>query len=139
MTSIMVEFIAIVSLIAGILQIILFFKVWGMTNDIRELKKDHFCETDIETYYQKATFARKNLVLGRKEQVKSMLLKNFIHNIEQNYINNEQSLRPYVDNLKAQFEKIGEELPEYIDKMETFGDYYQLFSKDDFKVEKEKN
>jgi hypothetical protein len=135
----MVEFIAIVSLIAGILQIILFFKVWGMTNDIRELKKDHFCETDIETYYQKATFARKNLVLGRKEQVKSMLLKNFIHNIEQNYINNEQSLRPYVDNLKAQFEKIGEELPEYIDKMETFGDYYQLFSKDDFKVEKEKN
>ena len=105
----MVEFIAIVSLITGILQIILFFKVWGMTNDIRELKKDHFCETDIETYYQKATFARKNLVLGRKEQVKSMLLKNFIHNIEQNYINNEQSLRPYVDNLKAQFEKIGEE------------------------------
>jgi hypothetical protein len=135
----MVEFIAIVSLIAGILQIILFFKVWGMTNDIRELKKDHFCETDIETYYQKATFARKNLVLGRKEQVKSMLLKNFIHNIEQNYINNEQSLRPYVDNLKAQFEKIGEKLPEYIDKMETFGDFYQLFSKDDFKVEKEKN
>jgi hypothetical protein len=135
----MVEFIAIVSLIAGILQIILFFKIWGMTNDIRELKKDHFCETDIETYYQKATFARKNLVLGRKEQVKSMLLKNFIHNIEQNYINNEQSLRPYVDNLKAQFEKIGEEVPEYIDKMETFGDYYQLFSKDDFKVEKEKN
>jgi hypothetical protein len=135
----MVEFIAIVSLIAGILQIILFFKIWGMTNDIRELKKDHFCETDIETYYQKATFARKNLVLGRKEQVKSMLLKNFIHNIEQNYINNEQSLRPYVDNLKAQFEKIGEKLPEYIDKMETFDDYYQLFSKDDFKVEKEKN
>jgi hypothetical protein len=135
----MVEFIAIVSLIAGILQIILFFKVWGMTNDIRELKKDHFCETDIETYYQKATFARKNLVLGRKEQVKSMLLKNFIYNIEQNYINKEQSLRPYVDNLKAQFEKIGEKLPEYIDKMETFDDYYQLFSKDDFKVEKEKN
>lgn len=43
----MVEFIAIVSLVAGILQIILFFKVWGMTNDIRELKKDHFNENDM--------------------------------------------------------------------------------------------
>ena len=130
-------FIAIVSLIAGILQIILFFKIWGMTNDIKALKKDYFCETDVETYYQKAYFARQNLILGRKDQVKSMLLKNFIRNMEQNYVNNEQSLRPYIDNLKAQFEKIGEQLPEYIEKMETFGDYYQLFTKDDFKIEKE--
>ena len=129
-------FIAIISLVAAILQIILFFKVWGMTNDIRELKKDHFSETNLETYYQKAIFARQNLILGKKESVKTLLLKNFIYNLEQNYTGEKDSIRPYVESLKKQLSKIGEELPEYISNLETFEDYHKLFTKDDFKVEK---
>lgn len=35
-------FIAFVTIIFGILQIILFFKIWGMTNDVREIK-EHLC------------------------------------------------------------------------------------------------
>ena len=35
----------------GILEIILFFKIWGMTNDIRALKKDFFHEKKDESYY----------------------------------------------------------------------------------------
>lgn len=31
-------FVSIVAIIFGILQIILFFKLWGMTNDVREMK-----------------------------------------------------------------------------------------------------
>ena len=31
--------ITLVSLVAGVLQIILFFKVWGMCNDIKALRK----------------------------------------------------------------------------------------------------
>lgn len=31
-------FVSIVIIVFGILQIILFFKVWGMTNDIKEIK-----------------------------------------------------------------------------------------------------
>lgn len=34
----MLEFISIIMLIFGVLQIILFFKIWGMTNDVRELR-----------------------------------------------------------------------------------------------------
>ena len=130
-------FIAIISLVAAILQIILFFKVWGMTNDVRALKRDHFSETSIETLYQKAIFARKNLLLGKKENVKIMLLKNFIFNLEQNYTKEEDSIKPYVESLRKQFAKLGEELPEYINKLETFGDYHQLFTKADFQVEKQ--
>ena len=70
----MVEFIAIVSLIAGVLQIILFFKVWGMTNDIKALKKDHFNETVFETKAGMARFLRNNLVLGNMENVKKTSL-----------------------------------------------------------------
>lgn len=35
----MVTFISILFIVFGILQIILFFKLWGMTNDISEIKK----------------------------------------------------------------------------------------------------
>lgn len=34
----MLEFLSIVMLIFGILQIILFFKIWGMTNDISKIR-----------------------------------------------------------------------------------------------------
>ena len=33
--------VSIILIVFGVLQIILFFKLWGMTNDIRKLK-DHF-------------------------------------------------------------------------------------------------
>ena len=35
----MIDFLTIVLLIFGILQIILFFKVWGMTNDVNNIKQ----------------------------------------------------------------------------------------------------
>lgn len=35
----MTTLIAIISIVAAVLQIILFFKLWGMTNDVRELRR----------------------------------------------------------------------------------------------------
>ena len=35
-----VDILSIVMLVFGILQIVLFFKVWGMTNDMKSLAKD---------------------------------------------------------------------------------------------------
>ena len=69
----------------GILEIILFFKIWGMTNDVQALKKDHFCETTFETKGQMARYLRKNLVLGNMDNVKRILLQNFIDNMEHGY------------------------------------------------------
>ena len=157
----MVEFIAIVSLVAGVLQIILFFKVWGMTNDVKALKKDHFCETQFVNYAQTASYLRRNLVLGNTDNVKRILLQNFIDNVEHAYgelkrgdyekdengkekwvdyqeKNQKESIAPYVKNLVSQYAKIGEEVPVYITRMETFGDYHKLFVKDDLTVKIEK-
>lgn len=36
----LIQFTGIVMIAFGILQIILFFKIWGMTNDMRELKNE---------------------------------------------------------------------------------------------------
>ena len=42
----MIDFLTIVLLIFGVLQIILFFKVWGMTNDIREIRNKYLKNED---------------------------------------------------------------------------------------------
>lgn len=154
-------FFAILIFVWGVLQIILFFKVWGMTDDIKAMKKDHFCETVFESKSQMARFLRNNLVLGNMDNVKRTLLKNFIDNVEHGYSqlrrygsvkdekgaeqwvsleekNLQESILPYVDNLRKQYEKIGEELPVYIQRMQTFNDYFKLFVKEDLIVEEDK-
>lgn len=153
--------ITLFALVFGILNIILFFKIWGMTDDIRALKKDHFCETQFESNAGKARFLRKNVILGNRENVKRILLQNFINNVEHAYgelktggyvkddkgidvwtefkeRNLKESIAPYVKNLMMQYAKIGEDVPVYITRMETFGDYFNLFVKEDFVVNVEK-
>lgn len=155
-------FMGIIMIAWGILEIILFFKIWGMTDNISALKKDHFSETVFETKDGMARYLRKNLVLGNMDAVKRTLLKNFIDNVEHGYAelksygyskdekgnevwtnlteqNLKASIRPYVENLKEQYDKIGEELPIYIQRMEVFGDYFRLFVEEDLTIQIENN
>ncbi len=150
-------FIGIVMIVWGILEIILFFKIWGMTNNIKALKKDHFNETVFETKEKMAMFLRRNLVLGNMENVKRTLLQNFIDNVENGYMalpasdfvkdekgndklvsfkedNLNKSITPYVDNLIFLYGKIGEDAPVYITRMKTFRDYYNIFVKEELEV-----
>lgn len=155
-------FIGIVMIVWGVLEIILFFKVWGMTNDIKVLKKDYFNETIFETKTDMLGHLRRNLVLGNMENVQRIFLQNFMNNVECGfealptfgYVKNgdgheertdfreknlKETIRPYVESLQKQYNKIGAEIPVYIQRMETFGDYYELFVEKDLAVEVEKN
>ena len=42
----MIDFLTIILLIFGLLQIILFFKVWGMTNDKKEIRNKYLKDED---------------------------------------------------------------------------------------------
>lgn len=143
----------VVMLIWGILEIILFFKIWGMTNDIAALKKRIFREDLLNrnTDYLAAKL-RQKVVLGDIEDAKKILLEDFVNAIEyrfgmlaprhydtekQEYVDDEEnnlqkSIRPYVEKLAKQFEKMGEKLPEHISRMNTYKDYFALFTKEDF-------
>lgn len=50
----MIELISIVMLIFGILQIILFFKIWVMTNDVRSIKEQSSTNNKELEYYIKS-------------------------------------------------------------------------------------
>jgi hypothetical protein len=41
-----IDFLTIILLIFGVLQIILFFKVWGMTNDIKDIRNKYLKDED---------------------------------------------------------------------------------------------
>lgn len=82
----METFMAIVFLVFGILQIILFFKVWGMTNDVKKIKNKLY-EDDFpaEYLYEKTNLVKdafyanirkidKLIYLGDKEDARRMLL-----------------------------------------------------------------
>jgi hypothetical protein len=127
--------IALVMLVASALQIVLFFKVWIMTNDVRALR---------ENYVKYSNFAfdiRKMLLFGEKEKARDILLDRFIEKIENfNYDGIEhneyyETVKQNIDNkfneAKKEFEfslkKIGEELPESIKNLRSGNDFYKLF------------
>lgn len=156
-------FMCVVMIAWGVLEIILFFKIWGMTNDVRAMKKDHFNETKFETKEETVNHLRRNLVLGNTENVRRILLQNFMNNVEMDFaimcragyvkdengkdvwteseamkeISLKKSIRPYVENLQKLYERIGEEIPICIKSMETFGDYFNLVVKEDLEVKTE--
>lgn len=50
----MIDFLTIVLIIFGVLQIILFFKMWGMTNNVKEIKRRYFEELEINRQKKEA-------------------------------------------------------------------------------------
>lgn len=73
----MYTFVSIIVIVFGILQIILFFKVWSMTNDVRSIKG--------QMSNSEYSF-RRYMLLGEKEKaynlVKDTLVKRLIEKYE---------------------------------------------------------
>lgn len=65
-------FIGIIVIFVSILYIVLFFKVWGMTNDVKEIKKA-MCVVEID----EITLIKKSLC-GEKEQVEKILVNRIL-------------------------------------------------------------
>ena len=157
-----IVFMSIVMIIWGILNIILFFKLWGMTNDVNILKEELIGKTTFNNRSEKVVFLWKSLVEGKTDRVKRELLKNFVVNVKTaygkipsgDYVKQEDgstkwvdykektmntSIRPYVENLMMQYARFDAEVPAYIKRMQTFGDFYNIFDLKDLDVEKTEN
>ena len=137
-------FISVIAIIALLLNIVLFFKIWGMTNDIRELKIDHFDTRAPEDIQQVRAYVRENLILGDKEKAKRALIQEFLNNINTkcNYIRTSYlstsdpilntDITSYVELLRKQLTKLNMDMPEEISNLKTFRDYYEMLKDEDF-------
>ena len=142
----MEAFVVIISLIWGILSLILFFKIWGMTNDVRRLTQEHFGELQPPQGEEEA-FLRRHLIMGNTDIVRKSLLAQFVDEIttsydqmpsgqfvnEKGWVDNtaenlQKSIAPQVQNLKKQFDAIGQPLPKFLTDMKTYNDFYSLFA-----------
>jgi len=140
----METFVEFITLAVAVLNIILFFKLWGMTNDIRELKKDHFDTRMPEDIPQLRAYLRENYIMGDNAKVKRALIHEFLDNINSNcnisrssYLDTNDSrldtdITQYVERLKKQFAKVNLDIPKEILNLKTFRDYYELFKNEDF-------
>ena len=137
-TDAMTNFMCMVVILWGGLNIILFFKLWGMTNDVAMLKKkflNHSEELDKEKQL------RDLILMGRKEEAKEIMIRRFSLQLEAELkmLDKKSSptavkdfmkkpIAPYVKILEQYLKIIGEPVPETIMKFRTIGDYFDLIT-----------
>lgn len=68
--------ILIIYIVAAILGIILFFKVWGMCNNVRDIKKQLIQDRDFAAKYKFL------MGIGEKERAKELLINRILSNKE---------------------------------------------------------
>lgn len=75
----MYEFLSIVLIVFGVLQIILFFKMWGMTNDVDQIKNKLELQPEVED--EIIMEAQIKALNGEKEEAFKLYQKAFHKNI----------------------------------------------------------
>ncbi len=117
-----------VIVVFGILQIILFFKLWGMTNDVRNISKNIGARTT-NTYNQLEKYIWQLLLEGRKDKAIDFLNRDLIETlikcILQGY--SAYAVKEIKDDYRKYYEKLGVPFPEQIEKINTLKDLEQLF------------
>ena len=127
-----IEFLTIVLIIWGILEILLFFKIWGMTNDVRKIEGLLNENYSINSLALEAKI-RKDIICGDKEHAKKLLLANFFKQVNTKYESEYQvhptaTIEEYVNTLQSQFNQIGEELPDNIKNLKKLSDFSRVFN-----------
>lgn len=73
-------FVSIVIIVFGILQIILFFKLWGMTNDVKKIRKS------LPNVSSDLSPAKMEFIIGNTDKAKEMLKKEFVLDVYESYM-----------------------------------------------------
>lgn len=107
----------------GILEVVLFFKVWGMTNDVKNIKNNMLLANTPE-------LLRKYRLLGDNDKAAEVLVQNFLNELSEiirfNNFSPKQNIEDKVKELEFQLALLGAVVPEGIKKLKTLEDYYNL-------------
>ena len=119
--SIMDTFLVIVSLIATVLNIILFFKVWGMTDDVKKIRKRFINKSEDLSYTEIKSELNKYIIKKDKEGAKTFLTDCLLTQLATIPLESSEYRYYYSSitrNYAKYFDLIGEKLPYRIDLME---------------------
>ena len=111
--------IAIVHVTAAVLQICLFFKLWGMANNVRQLRKKHAYTSNVDYEIGKLC------IFGKNDAAKELAFEAYFEVYEdQNDFNNAHAAKKV---LKERLKRIGEPMPEFFEKINVYGDVDKLY------------
>lgn len=120
----MYEFLILVMLVMGILQIILFFKVWIMTNDVGKIKDMVTSGLSFKEY----------MVLGDKEKAFESMKEELVNRLTDDFygpgpgFTHEVTIKKVDEYIPVYIERAkltGHELPEHLTSGKKFYDYYK--------------
>lgn len=117
------ELIALITIAAAILQIVLFFKVWAMINDIRALRNTFVFPASLD----RDSEIRKALILGDRERAKEIIIQEFIAKVSNGDTSNVEDFKKLKAKLNDKLSKIGAEIPPIIYNLETAKDFYKIY------------
>jgi hypothetical protein len=114
----------LVTLVAGVLQIILFFKLWAMTDDVR-LLRNKMAAPSAESMEEEV---RRAIVFGEKERAARIIVIAFIKKVRDADMSDAATMVKLKAKLSADLNKVGAKMPEVIEGLETPKEYYALFN-----------
>lgn len=122
-------FLAIIVLVFGVLQIILFFKLWGMTNNVRKLTEHFAIGSDYASIGDKVRLAK---MQGRtKEQIQTLLAENMANEIIEGY-NKAGGVEDTVKKWEQIFKNAGIDMPDHLKQIKTYEDVISLYSEEEW-------
>jgi malonyl CoA-acyl carrier protein transacylase len=110
----MLELTSIVLFVFGILQIILFFKVWGMTNDISKMRE--LMEAQSEKQTANPNRVQQLVESGCKAEAEETL-EELANKLSSDIMNQKISVkvaRERFTKLEEQYKSLGQDIPDYI-------------------------
>lgn len=114
----------IVILVFSILQIVLFFKMWGMTNDIRIIKKQMVPNT-LSGYQVKKLYIKN--ILKNDPNISNVLFDAIYDEMEICY-NRNGKFEDIVEKYRVFYERANLEIPEIFTSIKNNSDYRNVFN-----------
>lgn len=105
----------------GILNIILFFKIWGATNDI-DILKTKFCGIKTQRSRSLLVLVRELYFMGKNDEAEKLITSELLANIEQ--IATDVSYNVRENERDTEFTK------RYSEKLEEYNKYFKAIGKD---------
>lgn len=120
----LLTFTGIIMMVFGVLQIILFFKMWMMTNDVRKIKEKLKCSNS--TLWE----VRRALLKGDNELAKELLMNCLLDDLER-YGNGGvgfNSIDEIWKKYDASFKQLEMEIPERLKQLKSFSDIRNIIT-----------
>lgn len=114
-----IKFLTFILFVWGILEVILFFKVWGMTNNVKKIQTELTRSNTTELF-------RKYRLLGLNDKAAEILIQVFLNDMEKYIHSSGEIIDNKVAELEFQLSQLGEKLPNGFKNLKTAEDYYKL-------------